>query len=91
MAEVVLCGQCKLPRTSELHSCAEAMEKAMSDLLKNIGKLGTCSGCNAVIVWVLHRNGKHVPYTTEGLNHFVNCPFRERFGNGPWKGPNAKT
>lgn len=84
MAEVVICKLCRLP--GETHGsvlppdgCLKAMERAMTRMLQNVGQMGTCDGCSAVIVWVRHRNGKNVPYTTEGLNHFVNCPARERF------------
>lgn len=52
----------------------------MTRMLQNVGQLGTCDGCGAVIVWVRHRNGKAAPYTTEGLNHFVTCPKADRFG-----------
>ncbi len=85
MAEVKLCVNCKLPfsTSSDAHAdplyCMTAMEKAMTDLLRNVGQLGTCKGCNAPVVWVTHRNGKHVPYTTEGLNHFIDCPARAEF------------
>lgn len=78
-----LCATCKLP--SSLHrqthlGCLEAMDNTMTELLKNIGQMGTCSGCNGIIVWIKHRNGTHVPYTTEGLNHFINCPKSHLFG-----------
>lgn len=77
-----ICETCKLPHEVSLlpGACIEAQSKAMLALLKNAGRLGTCSGCNAVIVWIRHTNGKNVPYTTEGLNHFIDCPAREQFG-----------
>lgn len=87
MGEVPLCGDCKLPlvdHTVQLRDvyCLPAMEKAMTALLKNVGQLGTCRGCNAPVVWVRHANNKPTPYTTEGLNHFVNCPKAGEFGKG---------
>lgn len=48
-------------------------------LLKNIGDPGTCRGCQAPIHWVRHKNGKVVPYTTDGLNHFIDCPAAKNF------------
>lgn len=86
MAETQICNNCKLPgepTRSGCHAdsldCLKAMEKAMTALLTHVGQLGTCRGCNAPVVWVTHRNGKHVPYTMEGLNHFVDCPARTEF------------
>lgn len=78
----MICEVCKLPHADALlpEACIEAQSKAMLELLKNVSQIGTCQGCYAVIAWVRHRNGKMVPYTTEGLNHFVNCPAREQFG-----------
>lgn len=40
---------------------------------------GMCGGCGAEIYWIIHRNGRRVPYTVRGLNHFVDCPAREDF------------
>jgi len=57
----------------------QAMVRNTSSLLKQIGNPGRCSGCNAAIWWVTHRNGKPVPYTGVGLNHFADCPARSRF------------
>lgn len=82
---MTLCPTCQLPITgphdgASQVGCLKAMEKAMTDLLKNAGHFGTCTGCYEPIVWIRHTNGKNVPYTTEGLNHFVNCKAREQFG-----------
>lgn len=54
---------------------AEAMKK----LLSLIASPGICKGCAAPVWWVRHNNGANVPYTSAGLNHFVNCPEREQF------------
>lgn len=48
-------------------------------LLRNIGDPGKCKLCPAAIMWVLHRNGRKTPYDLDGTNHFVTCPFRDRF------------
>jgi hypothetical protein len=53
--------------------CCPGYEKAMADLLKNIGDRGVCRGCAASIFWVTHRNGKKTPYDPSGLNHFISC------------------
>lgn len=52
------------------------------DLLFAVGDLARCKGCGAQIVWVKHKDGKAVPYTTEGLNHFRDCPARDQFRKG---------
>lgn len=54
-------------------------EERIVHLLRQIAESGQCRGCGAVVFWVHHKNGKTVPYTEEGLNHFVDCPQRERF------------
>lgn len=81
---MTLCPTCQLPQSGNTFhgpvDCLQAMEKAMTDLLKNAGHFGTCTACNAPIVWIRHTNGKNTPYTTEGLNHFIDCPAREQFG-----------
>lgn len=48
-------------------------------LLKQVAGEGTCKGCGAKIWWVKHKNGKSVPYTDEGLNHFADCPQAGKF------------
>jgi hypothetical protein len=59
----------------ELHAVAENVRK----LLANIGDSGICKGCHREIFWVKHRNGKAVPYTPQGLNHFIDCPQAKEF------------
>lgn len=56
----------------------------LDHLLRQVGEPGHCRGCGAPVYWVIHRNQKRVPYTMEGLNHFVNCEKREQFST---KGP----
>lgn len=48
-------------------------------LLSLVGDQSICKGCGAGIWWVQHRNGKRAPYTSEGLNHFIDCPQAQRF------------
>lgn len=68
-------------RWLESQACVDAQKVAMRLLLNHGGKKGTCDGprCGATIYWVTHLNGKSVPYTAAGLNHFVDCPDRDRF------------
>ncbi len=47
-----------------------------------IGEAGRCRGCRALVYWIRHANLKPVPYTPDGLNHFIDCPKRERFKEG---------
>ncbi len=66
---------------AKLQACITAQAAAMEWLLSHVGKKGTCDGpnCGAPIWFVIHSNGKRTPYTPAGLNHFVDCPDRERF------------
>ena len=48
-------------------------------LLANVGELGHCKGCGAVVYWVTHRSGKKAPYTQDATIHFANCPQAARF------------
>lgn len=57
----------------------QAVVKNVSGLLKQLGTPSRCKGCNAAIWWVVHSNGKRVPYTGVGLNHFADCPKAARF------------
>lgn len=63
----------------EAEACVDAQSQAMKKLLDLIAEQGICKGCQARVYWVTHKNGKATPYTSAGLNHFINCPERERF------------
>jgi hypothetical protein len=76
MAET--CKTCRLVH-GEVVSCAIAQALAMERLLDLIGDKAQCAACPATIYFVRHRNGKTVPYTPAGLNHFIDCPMREQF------------
>jgi hypothetical protein len=76
--EVRICDLCHLPHEGGT-GCRAAMEKAMTDLLNNVGTKGFCRGCQAPVYWVTHKNKKPTPYDTSGLNHFVSCDKREQF------------
>lgn len=55
------------------------IQKNIEDLFLQIADRGKCRGCGAEIFWVTHKNGKKVPYTILGLNHFIDCPQAKRF------------
>lgn len=59
------------------------IRKRIGKLLSNAGSPATCRGCGEQIYWVRHSNGKNTPYVAiganQGVNHFENCPERERF------------
>jgi len=38
-----------------------------------------CKACSTELFFVRHANGKLTPYTSDGVNHFVNCPEAARF------------
>lgn len=83
--EISICLICRLPHNlnptemSDEQCCIEAQIESMRKLLTQIADQGLCRGCGAKVYWVEHKNGKRTPYTEAGLNHFVNCPERERF------------
>lgn len=68
-----LCQHCNLPHGNS-PDCISRAQRAMADLLTLSADPGTCRQCGASIFWVRHLNGKAVPYTVYGLNHFVDCP-----------------
>lgn len=89
------CSRCHLyhPRPESaaegIVRCIEAQRQAMLTLLMRIADRACCSApeCKAPIFWVNHANGKKVPYTEAGLNHFIDCPGRERFRNFQKRNP----
>ena len=58
---------------------AQRLQANIDRLLVAIGDTGRCSGCNATIVWVVHKNGRKAPYDADAVNHFVSCPNRDQF------------
>ncbi len=78
-----LCPTCHLPEKPIGHMfpelCVVALHDAIIRLLDQIADKGTCTGCGATVYWVRHKNGKRVPYTTAGLNHFVDCKKADQF------------
>lgn len=56
-----------------------SVQDNMTHLLRQIAEAGVCRGCSTQIFWVRHKNGRLVPYTAVGLNHFVDCPAADRF------------
>ncbi len=77
-----LCRLCRLPHTADV-LCVQAQAAAMKKLLDLIGEPAICRGCSAPIYFVRHRNGKNVPYTSAGLNHFIDCPMAGDFARKP--------
>ena len=75
---MTICVRCQLPH-AENGSCVDTQAHAMKTLMGLIGDKGLCSGCNAEIYWVKHRNGKRAPYTPSGMNHFLDCKEALRF------------
>ena len=73
-----LCDKCGLYHGAA-DTCIRVLQANMVDLLLRIGSPAKCKGCGAQVVWLTHLNGKKAPYTLKGLNHFVDCPVRDRF------------
>lgn len=57
----------------------EALLQRIRDLVTTLGDASACRSCQRPIVWLQHRNGKRVPYTYEGINHFADCPAAGQF------------
>lgn len=77
---VTLCSTCQLPGVHDnLAECVDAQSRTIKRLFELIGNQALCKGCDAAIYWVEHRNGKRVPYTSAGVNHFINCSEAARF------------
>jgi len=55
-------------------------KNSITNILKNVGELGPCKGCQAQIYWVIHRkSGARTPYSENGQNHFIDCPAASNF------------
>lgn len=61
---------------------ASRLQANIDRLFAAIGERARCAGCNAPIVWVLHKTGRKAPYDHDGVNHFITCPKREDFKRG---------
>jgi hypothetical protein len=81
-----LCQHCNLPH-GNLPDCLARVQRAIADLLTLTADPGTCRHCGCEIFWVRHLNGKAVPYTIYGLNHFVECLKVPRRPPAPKKKP----
>ena len=64
--------------TPEQRELAE-LKRRIEQLLSNTGSWSQCKGCFKPIYWMVHNGGKKVPYTPEGLNHFIDCPAAAQF------------
>jgi hypothetical protein len=38
-----------------------------------------CRACDKEICFIQNENGKSIPITKEGINHFIDCPMRDKF------------
>lgn len=73
------CPDCNLAHPP-VWTCVQAQMQNMKDLLARIAdSTGQCKGCARPLFWVRHRNGKVVPYTEAGQNHFIDCPNADRW------------
>jgi hypothetical protein len=56
------------------------IRRNIAALFKNMGAIPvTCRGCPETIYFLKHANGASTPYTTDGMNHFKNCPKAKQF------------
>jgi hypothetical protein len=75
-----LCARCNLP--AHPGDCYESQRVVTLALIRNVGTLGHCRGCDRDIYWVRHANGKSAPYDPTGLIHFVSCEKAAEFKKG---------
>ena len=73
-----ICSVCKLAHPVG-GSHFEALAEALRKLVLAVGTIGSCRGCGVAIFWIRHKNGKQVPYTPAGLNHFIDCSVGSEF------------
>lgn len=75
-----LCWICQLPGVHDnLTECVDAQSRTIKRLLELTADQALYRCCDAPIYWVEHRNGKKVPYTSAGVNHFITCPATAEF------------
>lgn len=75
-----ICLYCKMPgEHTDSVQCLQATQSTVMNLVKSVGKPGTCRGCRKDIYWITHSNGRHVPYDPLGLNHFISCSEAAQF------------
>ena len=48
-------------------------------IYKTTDKWTECRACGRKICFVENENGKIIPVTEEGINHFIDCPARDKF------------
>lgn len=59
------------------------IEERMKRLLIDAAQLRRpCKRCGVTLYFVRHSTGNLVPYTEEGINHFLNCPQASEFRQG---------
>ncbi len=66
----------------ELRLLSEVLwrKRTTAALVKSTGQAGTCRGCGVEIFWFTNQKTKRpAPVTLAGLNHFADCPARDRF------------
>ena len=54
-------------------------EDRLKKMLVIAGTPGRCKGCDATIYWLSTRRDAVLPYTSEGLPHFADCPQADKF------------
>ncbi len=56
------------------------IEERMKRLLIDAAQLRRpCKRCGAALYFLRHSTGNLVPYTEDGINHFLNCPQAAEF------------
>jgi len=60
----------------------EAIEVMRGNIREMLAVMGIypreCQTCGRAIWFIKNRRGKKVPYTDDGLNHFIDCPGADK-------------
>lgn len=65
---------------------AKFYRQRFEELFRHLGfDASKCKACKRTIFWVKHANGKNVPYTIDGQNHFADCSQADAFRKGKKK------
>lgn len=63
-----------------LRSCSTMIRQRMrTSRSESSVEMPICRACGVQIQWHKNENGKLVPYTLDGMNHFIDCPHRKEF------------
>lgn len=72
-------GEFEISDADTLAEHASSLRTHIGEILSRFGRRKVCK-CGANIYMMKHlKSGTYAPYTEYGLNHFADCPLKERF------------